>query len=204
MNDILDKLDSFLEKSKESEQKLFFLLPILIFGFLSYYFLYPINNTKLTEAINKNQNLNQKIEQITNKNNRLNTNNLRIKKILKLADRKLAQLNKQKIEIETLTKKLVIFRFDLQKWADFYNNIPSLAKKYKLFIISLDNIMLNPKEDNLVQKKMEIKIDVYGDFVNFVKFINAFESQKELVEVKFIDIKENKMSVVFDIYGAKL
>ena len=204
MNDILDKLDSFLEKSKESEQKLFFLLPILIFGFLSYYFLYPINDTKLTEAINKNKNLNQKIEQITNKNNRLNTNNLRIKKILKLADRKLAQLNKQKIEIETLTKKLVIFRFDLQKWADFYNNIPSLAKKYKLFIISLDNIMLNPKEDNLVQKKMEIKIDVYGDFVNFVKFINAFESQKELVEVKFIDIKENKMSVVFDIYGAKL
>jgi len=204
MKHILDSLDQFFETQKENEQKLLFFLPVLLFGFLSYYFIYPITDDNLNKAINSNQSLNKKISNIKLNNIKLRRENAKLNKILKVANKTLKELNAQKVELDTLLKKLQFLKFDLIKWAGFYNSIPNLVKKHNLIIVQLDNLMLDKNEDKLVQKKMEITISTIGNFIDFIKFINEFESKKELIKVKALNIKSNKMFITLDIYGAKL
>jgi len=204
MKHILDNLDQFFETQKEQEQKLLFFLPVLLFGFLSYYFIYSITDENLINAINSNKSLNQKISKIKSDNIKLRRKNAKLNKTLKVANKTLKELNTQKVELDTLLKKLQFLKFDLIKWADFYNTIPNLVKKHNLIIVQLDNLMLDKNKDKLVQKKMEITISTIGDFINFIKFINEFESKKELIKVKALNIKSNKMFITLDIYGAEL
>ena len=204
MKHILDNLDQFFETQKEQEQKLLFFLPVLLFGFLSYYFIYSITDENLINAINSNKSLNQKISKIKLDNIKLRRGNAKLNKTLKVANKTLKELNTQKVELDTLLKKLQFLKFDLIKWAGFYNTIPNLVKKHNLIIVQLDNLMLDKNKDKLVQKKMEITISTIGDFINFIKFINEFESKKELIKVKALNIKSNKMFITLDIYGAEL
>jgi len=203
---ILDSLDKFFEEQKEQEQKLFMFLPVLLFGFLSYYFIYPITNENLNKATNSNQSLNKEISDIKSNNIRLRKQNAEFSKILKVANKTLKELNAQKVELDTLLKKLQFLKFDLVKWADFYNTIPNLVKKHKLIVLRLDNLILdnNENKDKLFQKKMEISIHTIGGFVKFIKFMNEFESKKELIKVKSLNIKSGEMFITLDIYGAKL
>jgi hypothetical protein len=204
MNDILDKLDSFLEKSKESEQKLFFLLPILIFGFLSYYFLYPITDRNLINAEHRQQQLTKKISSLEQTNLRLKNHNLKIMKILKIANVKLKKLHQQKDEVSSLVKKLSFLKFDLEKWGVLYNEIPTIAKNNKLIIMKLDNILKLNHSKKLIQENMVISMKVIGDFVHFIKLMHYFEAKKELLKVKSILMKKNEMDLTISIYGAQL
>jgi len=203
---ILDSLDKFFEEQKEQEQKLFMFLPVLLFGFLIYYFIYPITDENLNKAINSNQSLNKKISNIKSNNITLRKQNAKFSKILKVANKTLKELNTQKVELDTLLKKLQFLKFDLVKWADFYNTIPNLVKKHHLIVLRLDNLILDNNEhtDKLFQKKMEISIHTIGGFVNFIKFMNEFESKKELIKVRSLNIKSDEMFITLDIYGAKL
>lgn len=204
MNKLLDKLDKFLETQKESEQKLFFFLPVLLFGFLSYYFLYPMTNQNLENSINENKSLQSKISNLKTTNNGLKNQNLKLSTILKKADKILIDLRKDKNEMDSLINQLDFLKFDLNKWAEFYNNIPNLAQKYNLLIKNLENEMNIENSENLINKKMTLTIDVYGNFINLIKFMNEFESKKELVKIKSIKIDNRHMIVVIEIYGAKL
>jgi len=205
MNSILNQLDSFFRSQKESEQKLFFLLPILLFGFLSYYFFYPVTDHDLNKAMKKNKSLHSKISKIKSKNLRLKNENIRLERSIVKINKEIKILQNNKKEIDSLLSKLLFLRFDLNKWANFYNEIPMMAKKSNLVIVSLENDMIldfNPSK--LVEKKMEVKINLIGNFVDFIRFINKFETKKELVKVKSINTNGSKMSIVIDIYGAKL
>ena len=204
MNKLLDKLDEFLETQKESEQKLFFFLPVFLFGFLSYYFLYPITNQNLENSINENKSLQSKISKLKTTNNDLKNQNLKLSTILKKADKILIDLRKDKNEMDSLINQLDFLKFDLNKWAEFYNNIPNLAQKYNLLIKNLENEMNIENSENLINKKMTLTIDVYGNFINLIKFMNEFESKKELVKIKSIKIDNRHMIVLIEIYGAKV
>jgi len=204
MKKILDSLDEFLSSRKEQEQQLLFFLPVLLFGFLSYSFLYSITNKNLNNSIRKENNLTTEIEQIKKTNISLKSNNVHLKKILKSADVKLKELNKEKEDLNILVNQLGFLKFDLPKWAGFYNNIPKLAQKHHLYILSLDNEMFEENNKELVQKKMSIQIEVIGNFIDFMKFVNEFESKKQLIKIESIEITSDKMVVDIDIYGAKL
>jgi len=240
MNKLLDSIDEFLNSQKENEAKVFFILPVLLFGFLSYYFIYPITDENLINANDKFSQLEQKINKTEKSNNSLNTENMKIKTILKKADKELVGLRAKKDQFSGLVKQLNFLKFDLEKWVTFYNSIPSLAYKNKVLVVSLDNKMdLNdqPKKEvkkvtkplhkkkkrrkkskksvkeknsnkikssDLVKKKMDITIIVWGDFVNFIKFMNAFENRKEFIKIKSISVLSHQMVLTIEIYGAKL
>jgi len=204
MNIILDQLDNFLASQKESEQKLFFFLPILLFGFLSYYFLYPITDESLTNSINKNRSLKTNIQNVQNTNNKLKTNIIKIQKVIKKEDKKIAVLKKNKEELDKLLKQLMFLKFDLNKWSNFYNNIPNIAKQNHLVIESLQNDLTLDNKIKLINKKMTLTINVTGNFVDFIKFMNRFESKKEVVKIRSINMTGNNLIVVIDIYGAEL
>ena len=204
MGAILNQLDEFFNSRKESEQTLIFFLPLLLFGFISYYFIYPITDNSLQNAENTHKSLLSRIENTKKENFRLKTDNLKMLKILKFANVKLKELNNQKVEIEDLIKKLEFLKFNLEKWGKIYNEIPTIAKKDNLVILNLSNTLNLSKSNKLIQENMEISITVKGDFVNFIKFIHYFESKKELIKIKSILIQKHQMKLTISIYGAQL
>ena len=204
MNKLLDQLDEFLESQKDSEQKVFFFLPVLLFGFLSYYFLYPVTDENLKNSVQESNSLKTKILATKNDNIRLKNSNLRLSAIIKKEDKALVILHKNQKEVDELVKELMFLKFDLNKWADFYNKIPNMAQKAHLIIQSLQNDMLLESNKALINKKMSLKINLTGNFVDFIKFMNKFESKKELVKIKSIEINGLNMILEIDIYGAEL
>lgn len=205
MNTILDKLDKFFEAQKENEQKLFFLLPLIVIGFIVYYFVYPITDDMLSDSLNKNRNL---INQINSKN----SNILRVKNSivrLKNAKHKLIIENKKLTVIQTKMQSLInrvkFLIFDLNRWANIYNTIPKYVKNNNLLLLKLDNkLFLDNKDTKLITLKMQITVTVVGNFKNAVKLINSFEARKNFV--KIISFKTDGVisSITINIYGAKL
>jgi len=83
MNNLLDGIDSFLNKQKESESQLFFILPILLFGFVSYFLIYPVSDQTLKTSVALQKKLNQKIQKVNNSINQYKINNKVVKQALK-------------------------------------------------------------------------------------------------------------------------
>ena len=201
---ILDQIDQFLDNQKENEAKLFFVLPILLFGFLSWYFIYPITDKGLNQSINKNNQLHNDINTYTNQIYNFKLGNANLNRKIYNIKNHIKQLNKEQMKYNELVKKLKFLRFDLVSWAKFYKNIPFLAKNHHIIIYQLDNNMNIKKTDKLVQKKMTITLQVTGSFINFVKFMMEFEKLKEFVKIVSIDMSANNMKLTIEIYGAQL
>lgn len=201
---ILDQIDKFLDNQKENEAKLFFFLPILLFGFLSYYLIYPITNQDLKNSLDKYDKLQKNINKFNNEISNFNRGNARLKLDIAKINQDLKVLHKDKIKYDELVRELKFLRFDLVEWAKFYKTIPLLAKKHHIYIYQLDNMMDDSKTDQLIQKKMTIIISASGDFVDFIKFMMEFEKLKEFVKITSIEMTSNDLKLTIDIYGAQL
>jgi len=197
---ILDQIDEFLDNQKESEAKLFFFLPILLFGFLSWYILYPITDSNLKNSLNENNQLHANINNFNNQVNSYMSGNLRLKREISNVKQELQRLKNNKVNYDKLINKLKFSKFNLVEWAEFYNNIPILAKKHHIYIYQLDNVMYYINNTN----KMTITISANGNFINFVKFMMEFEKLKAFIRITTIDMTANNLKLTIDIYGTKL
>jgi len=204
---ILDQLDTFFATQKETEQKLTFLLPLIIIIFIVYYFIFPVTNNMFNTSLNKNKQLNNSINSKKESIVRIRNSLIKIKKNERELKIKIKELIKTETIMHTLINKVKFLIFNLDRWAEIYNTIPKYVKNSNLLLLKLDNnLFLTDKKNNdkLVNLKMQITLEVAGSFPNVVKFINTFEARKDLVRI--VSLKTDGMitSVTINIYGAQL
>jgi hypothetical protein len=205
---ILDQLDTFFESQKETEQKVFFILPLIIIGFIVYYFIFPVTSDMLNNSINKNRKLNNDIN--TKKVSIMNVKNsiIKIKAKRRIVKLKIKKLKKIEIVMNNLLNQVKFLIFNLNRWADIYNTIPKYLKNSNLVLLKLDNVLsLDDKKTNnndIVNLKMQITLDVIGNFKNVVKLMNNFESRKDFVKIKSLKTDGLITHLVINIYGAEL
>jgi hypothetical protein len=205
---ILDQLDTFFESQKETEQKVFFILPLIIIGFIVYYFIFPVTSDMLNNSINKNRKLNNDIN--TKKVSIMNVKNsiIKIKAKRRIVKLKIKKLKKIEIVMNNLLNQVKFLIFNLNRWADIYNTIPNYLKNSNLVLLKLDNVLsLDDKKTNnndIVNLKMQITLDVIGNFKNVVKLMNNFESRKDFVKIKSLKTDGLITHLVINIYGAEL
>ena len=113
MSKILDSIDQFLDSQKESEAKVFFFLPVLLFGFLSYYFIYPVTDGNLTNTIQEKKRLSDDIQKTKQSNNSLKISISTTNSQIKTGNKVIESLTYSKEELEQLVKQLTFLRFDL-------------------------------------------------------------------------------------------
>jgi len=203
MKYILNQLDQFFEQQKEQEQKLLFFLPILVFGFISYYFIYPITDKMLRIETQKNTQLSRQISQETlNKQRLINIIN-HDKKMLKILEKQLSSLEEESQKIKNLVNKISFFKIDVNKWVGFYNNLPKLAKQFNLELVSTKNHRiggldeLEKRLNSLKRKKDEVNYKILS-LKEQIKTINSRKGQKILR--KKIDQLENRIySIISEI-----
>jgi len=212
MNNILNQLDEFFYKQKESERSVFFLLPFLLAGFLSYYFVYPVTDESLKNAENKKQILDNKIQTKKQKNMGLEVSNKKIPISIKKITNAVKNMQNIQSRLSDLLNQIRFVVFDLNKWADIYNKIPQYVKQNNLMILKLDNQLFLEDIDkkkktevkNLVKLKMQVVIEVAGNFPDVVQFIRTFEGQRELVKIEKLETDGDVSKVTINIYGAEI
>jgi len=202
MNNILDKIDDFLNTQKESEQKLFFILPILFFGFIVYYFIYPITNQMLENETK--QQLNNQIEKKYSDIRKIKNDIVQVKKAQVKLEKEKKELDEMKIKMETLKSKLKFLTFDSSQKAQIYNIISNYIKTNHLSLLNLENRSFIAKDNGLIKLKMQMELTIKGKFPDVVRFIYKLESRKELIKVISFETDGVVSFVKINIYGAKL
>jgi len=212
MNDILNQLDEFFYQQKESERNVFFILPFLLAGFLSYYFVYPITDEALTTAINEKNSIESKIQKKKQENMGLKTANKRIPVKIKRIENEVKNMQSIQNRLSELLNNIRFVVFDLNKWAEIYNKIPQYIKDNNLMVLKIDNQLFlenssvkNQKNvKDLVKLKMQIILEVAGNFPNVVRFIKTFEGQRELVKIEQLETDGEVSKITINIYGAEI
>jgi hypothetical protein len=202
----LDDLDEFLNSKKDNEKYMYFFLPILIFGFLAYQFVFPITDNMLNEQINRENDLKDKIVKVNQNLAELTNANNQLPAAIKRDNNKHKVLLNEKEQVDALVKQLDFLKFNIIKWGFIYNQIPEFAKVHNLVIEKLDNDVnfIEKEKGELVSNNMTITIEVNGRYINMLKFLENFENRKELVQVKELNSELNKSIIKIDVFGANL
>jgi hypothetical protein len=203
---ILDDLDEFFKAKKDNEKYMYFFLPILLFGFLSYQFVFPITDEALNEQINRENDLKNKITQINRDLSLLQLQNSKLPVAITRDTNKHKKLLNDRERVDSLVKQLDFLKFDIIKWGFIYNQIPHFSKLNNLTIANLDNEVFlgESKENDLVSKKMSITLTVNGKYIDMLKLLEQFENRKELVQVSELKSDLNETTIKVDVFGANL
>jgi chromosome segregation ATPase len=151
MDKMLNQLDKILEQKNPDEVKAYFFLPILIFGFISYYFIYPITDQKLEEATQQYNTLSEQISSTETDNNSLKGQINKIKRDIKVVNKDIAGLVADLNRSTGWVSEIQNLQFDFIRWISFYNDIPNIAKENHLKIVSITNSLY----EDLVKKKTQ-------------------------------------------------
>ncbi len=191
---IFEKIDAYLANKKGSEISLIFFMLFILIGFLVYSYIFPITEKKLKTT---QKNLTKMSKKLVTEQRYLRsvTKNGDERYLIKKAKR---EIEDTKIKLEKTTyanayvdsklKELSYLLFNNQNWAKFLDSITLLAQKYKVKIKVLEN---NINEPNLqkIEQILNLRVDFKGNFKNIMKFINAIEESKLVVDIYEINLE---------------
>ncbi len=191
---IFEKIDAYLANKKSSEISLIFFMLFILIGFLVYSYIFPITEKRL-KTTQKN---------LTKMSKKLVTEQRYLRSVTKNGDERYLikkakkEIEDTKIKLEKTTyanayvdsklKELSYLLFNNQNWAKFLDSITLLAQKYKVKIKVLEN---NINEPNLqkIEQILNLRVDFKGNFKNILKFINAIEESKLVVDIYEINLE---------------
>ncbi len=188
IEDTLQKIDNFF---KEKSQKDVYMIYIIIAAVL-FFLAYPFYDS----SVNEFNNAKRKVEEIT-KNIDADKIYLKVNTEEKVA--KLVQEIK-KLEVELATQKenneyikekietIYSLIYDEIAWGEYLNSISVNAKKHNIKIINF--IESYPKGNgSSFGHVLDVSLQVKGNYLNTVKFINSLEKSELVVDVHDLSIK---------------
>ena len=205
LSKILDDLDEFFNSKKDNEKYLYFFLPVLLFGFLTYQFIFPVTDKMLKQEVATKGTLKTEIDGVNNALNKLKIANSTLPHKIKNNTNTYKELLNKQEKVDFLVKQLDFLKFDIRKWGSFYNQLPKFARENNLTIDKLDNeVFLDNKNNKLISKKMDITITLNGKYMNMLKFLENFENRKELIRINEVKSDFNKTTIKVNVFGANL
>jgi ArsR family metal-binding transcriptional regulator len=94
--------------------------------------------------------------------------------------------------------------FNKYKWANYVKNVVDNAKNEGLKLIDFKNELYKDKKNSLINKKMDIIVNVNGEYKNLIYYIYKYENTKELLRVNELKINDKgNYMIKFSLYGYK-
>lgn len=189
-----DTIDEIFETKKRSEQIIFYAVPFLILGFLSYQFITPISERKIAEKKQKRAELKKEIsdtkEYLSKKDNILSE----MKIIAQTNNALKLRLQQQISENSALSGKISTLDFiylNDKNVIDFLDNLTTASAKNRVTVLELTTSMQN-KEKDLFKKQMRVDLNCSGDFAGLLAFANEMESSKMYTRIEKLDMSYGK------------
>ena len=189
---VFDQIDHFFNSKKPSEVSLVLMVVALVIGYLVYQYIFLMTDRNIHQTQNRIVKVRQQVNQ---EKNYLRTNTpAKLAAMRKeVSQKKIAYddtIYKMSYVDNTLTE-LSYLLFDDRSWAGFVDNVSFLAKKYGVDIKEIGNKFYDPTYQKITHV-VEVDIKANGGFKNTVKFLNAIEESKLVIDVNDINISRSK------------
>ena len=206
---IFDKIDDyFISKTKK---EFFYTILVIAFliGFVFFYFINPKAMAYEKENVKKFDTIKSSLKESKIQLNVFKIRKRSLEKELKTINKKLTQLNKEKVFYSQLANLLDFAQFNKQKWAQFIKNIVLDAKAEGMEVESIENHTFEKKDKKInvnkfIMKKMDIVLSLSGNYKNFIHYMYKYENMKPLIRVEDFKISDiNTYYIKFSLYGYK-
>ncbi|MDD5359627.1 MAG: type 4a pilus biogenesis protein PilO [Sulfurovaceae bacterium] len=193
LENILEKLDIYLDAKQENEKNIMIYGAGLLIAFLAYYILLPIAEDRYNFTTTEKEKTQKILDEQENYMSSITVNGDKDFKVKQLSS-EVAQKKQTILDLENKTnlinssmRKLEDMIFDKKSWSTFLDSITETAYNHNISILKLDNNFTESNQTTFGHV-LEIKIKCQGEYKDILKFMN--------------DIEQNRL--VTDIYGSKL
>ncbi|GAX87290.1 conserved hypothetical protein [Lebetimonas natsushimae] len=197
-------LDKFFENKTKKDILYIHIMTIFLIGFIIYYFIYPVSSSyQIRQKNNYSHNM-EKLNKLKIQKNTFTVQIINLTKTIKKLSLKKISLHKQKLFFDDLVSLLDFAEFNKYKWANYVKNIVHDAKNEGLKLIDFKNELFNDNNNTFINKKMDITVNIKGEYKNLIYYIYKYENTKELLRVNELNINEKgDYMIKFSLYGYK-
>ncbi|MBN2965368.1 type 4a pilus biogenesis protein PilO [Sulfurospirillum sp. T05] len=188
MDALLEKIDAFFDAKKPNEASILMLMIGILVAFLVYTYAFPPAESFLKKNERAFGQITAKVNEesaylasvTVNGNSNFHVERLR------------GEIEQTKINLERITytngfvdnklKELSYLLFNDKNWANFLDHISFLAKQHNINLLKINNEFKEPSLQK-IEQVLTISIDLKGNFGNVLRFINAIEESRLVVDI---------------------
>ena len=206
LNRFYDEIDRLFEGKKASEKLIIYSMPLIVFSFLSYQFLYPLSKAKVAATKTHRDALKKELKNTTAL---LSSKDETIKAIEQNEANNKALSAKLKTKIDensVIKQKFLSVSFanmDEKNSLDFVNYLTTMAAKNGVKISGL-RAKIVAKERGVFKKELIADINYSGSYSGALSYINDMESSKMFSKIDSCSIKsgaELNVSICVKVSG---
>jgi len=179
---ITERLDNYLKNVQGRDRYIIFISPILVLGYLSYMFLYPMAEKHMVQAINERNRIKSETEQYSqmlqastySKEDYFNQLKLRNDKIKD----EVAQYKALTGLIENELNKRSSLKISDAERSRFLDSLVAISKKNHLQLLSINYSDTNRSSDAYFANKGLYSLHVEGSFQNTMQFLRDVEYER--------------------------
>jgi len=202
LNVLLNKIDDYLYKKEKKEIILIYLMIILLVGLVFFYFITPSLDEYNKKEEEKYQTLKSKLENLKTQQMVFSTRIVSLQNKIKILNLEKISLNKQKDFYYELTNLLDFIYFNQYKWGNFVKNVVENSDRYALEVKKIENKIYDTNTTKLINKKIDIALQLKGPFLNLLSFLYFYENKKDLIRISELKMDNNKSyNIKFSMYG---
>ena len=202
LNVLLNKIDDYLYKKEKKEIILIYLMIILLVGLVFFYFITPSLDEYNKKEEEKYQTLKSKLENLKTQQMVFSTRIVSLQNKIKILNLEKISLNKQKDFYYELTNLLDFIYFNQYKWGNFVKNVVENSDRYALEVKEIENKIYDTNTTKLINKKMDIALQLKGPFLNLLSFLYFYENKKDLIRISELEMDSNESyNIKFSMYG---
>lgn len=202
---IFDTIDNYFKEKKPTQIALTWLIIVAIIGFFTYTYLIPPSLHYLRENQNNLNSITQKLDDEKNYLTNIKIDNdqhfytKKLQKEIVQKKHELVRAKKLNSYTDNKFKELSYLLSENKNWVNFLDRVSALGEKYNLKIIEISNEFNKPKLQK-IEQILNIHVKTHGNYTSTIKFINALEESKLLVDMYKIDMESNQsISSIMDI-----
>lgn len=183
-------IDDIFEGKKGSEKAIFYVMPIILFGFLSYKFATPLTEESIKDKKTELSEVRAEIEtakDFLNRKNEIIAQTAQLNELNKLLETKLAAQIEQNRLLADSMQEIDFVNIDEKNTIAFVDELTQSSTKNKVAIETLET-SITAKENGVFKKELTIDMNCTGDFKGILGFVNSLESSKMFSRIDNIKI----------------
>jgi len=198
---IINRIDNYFYAKSQRDTVMFYIMTVTVIGFVVFYFLWPQAQHYRDTQVKMYKRTKSQLQQVQTQRNILTSRVVLLKKKIKNLILEKTALKKQKDFYDELANLLDFVEFNQYKWGSFVKNLVINAKKEGLKVLGFKNELFNDK-NGLINKKMEITLEVQGGYKNLLYLIYHYEDLRDLLRIESMNLSSDKIyKVKFTLYG---
>lgn len=200
LEEILAKFDTFLKLKRTRDKNILFVLPLLVFGFLSYEYVIPSmqkENRKIARELNALSSEMSTYKELTSESYIKEKKTLESEKLKS----EIAELKDLLMYIDANLESMDFIYFNSSNRSSYLHRLVTNAKKNRISMSTFSNNRLSDEmKKKVFRPVLSVDFNATGSFDDMLSFIKDIESDVSISNIDKLALKSgNKITADFSI-----